>query len=448
MSAVLGVRSAGEVRTRASLRTATVAAILIAIVGGSLFGAVQISRAVARSASDLHAADEAARSGAVVRSHLALAANGSEAQQTLSISEANTALAEYRLSLRALEDNETAAAVIETGTQYADEAEVALIAVPDGLDTQDGVDALFRSAMATLDQLRRELAGEIDVIDSSYNVLGIALGLATAGLAPLVLILWARSSTRRSMEWRELSMKLEHEEALNEARNEMMRTVVHELRTPLTGISGLARVLGDPAIRDSREADEFIDMIRMEAEDMTLLTDDILASAGLEAGKLEVHIGAVDACDAATQTLSIFESRGIEIEMRCEPGTIAADDLRLRQILKNLVSNAVKYGGDPIVVEGKVDGENYLYRVTDHGPGVPLDIEQRLFTPFPHQGTGSSTNHSVGLGLAIVRELAQAMGGDASYAREAGASSFSLRLPLSYGPDSVEDGDVLAETAP
>ena len=448
MSAVLGVSSAGEVRRRASLRTATVAAILIAIVGGSLFGAVQISRAVARSASDLHAADEAARSGVVVRSHLALAANGSEAQQKLSIAEANTALAEYRLSLVALEDNEMAAGVIETGTQYADEAEAALLALPNGLDSQDGVDALFRSAMTTLDQLRRELAAEIDVIDSSYNVLGIALGLATAGLAPLVLILWARSSTRRSMEWRELSMKLEHEEALNEARNETMRTVVHELRTPLTGISGLARVLGDPAIRDSREADEFIDMIRMEAEDMTLLTDDILASAGLEAGKLEVHIGAVDACDAARQTLSIFESRGVEIATNCEPGTIAADDLRLRQILKNLVSNAVKYGADPITVEGKVDGALYVYTVTDQGPGVPLEIESRLFTPFPHQGTGSTTAHSVGLGLAIVRELTEAMGGTVSYARDTTSTSFSVMLPINMGPDSIEDGNVLAGATP
>lgn len=448
MSAVLGVRSAGEVRSRASLRTATVAAILIAIVGGSLFGAVQISRAVARSASDLHAADEAARSGVVVRSHLALAAAGSEAQQKLSISEANTALVEFRDSLESLENNDQAAGAIETGTQYADEAEAALVSIPSGLEDQAGVDALFRASVVSLNALRRALAAEIDVIDSSYNVLGIALGLATAGLAPLVLILWARSSTRRSMEWRELSMKLEHEEALNEARNEMMRTVVHELRTPLTGISGLARVLGDPAIRDSGEADEFIDMIRMEAEDMTLLTDDILASAGLEAGKLEVHIGAVDACDAATQTLSIFESRGIEISLDCQAGSIAADDLRLRQILKNLVSNAVKYGNDPILVDGKVDGASYVYRVTDHGPGVPREIESRLFMPFPHQGTGSSLAHSVGLGLAIVRELAEAMGGTVAYVRDKTTTSFSVRLPLSYGPDPIEDDDVLAGASP
>jgi two-component system OmpR family sensor kinase len=204
---------------------------------------------------------------------------------------------------------------------------------------------------------------------------------------------------------------------------------VHEFRTPLTGITGLAALLEEPPVRRSAEAAEMISMIRNEAEDMSQLTDDILTSAGLETGNLEIRVESVDVAEAAKRTVTMFERRGVSVEVACEPGAVVGDELRVRQVLKNLVSNAVKYGGPNIAVGGGVEGGFYEVAVSDDGAGVPDEILSRLFDPFPHGGKGAPSQ-SVGLGLFIVRELVGAMNGSVDYRRVDDRSVFTVRLPL------------------
>jgi signal transduction histidine kinase len=390
---------------------------------------VQLSQEVARASAQLHLADEAARAATVVRSHIALAAIGSEEQQRLSALEAESALDALTSSLAGLEASAGASDPVEAGMLFVGAARQVVDSIGSGEVDQEPADLRFHDMIASLDEMRRDLVEHIDLLDSSYNVLGIILGVATVGLAPLVLVLWTRSIARKTMEVRELSLQLKHESDLRDAHNSVLRTVVHEFRTPLTGITGLAALLEEPSVRRSSEAAEMVGMIRNEAEDMSQLTDDILTSAGLETGHLEIRVESVDLPEAVKRTVTMFERRGVGVEVACEPGAVIGDELRVRQIMKNLVSNAVKYGGPNITVSGEVVGGFYEVSVADDGDGVPDEIQDRLFEPFPHGGNGAPSQ-SVGLGLFIVHELVEAMSGGVEYARVDGTSIFTVRLPL------------------
>jgi signal transduction histidine kinase len=416
-------------RLSLGIRPALIAAALVAVTAGALFGAVQLSQSVARASVQLHNADEAARAATVVRSHIALAALGSEDQQQLSAQEAKSALAALNQSLAQLEGSPDASDSFERGLSFAAAASEIVESMETVAIDQDAVDLQFRAMMASLDEFRLGLVAYVDLLSSSYKALGILLGVATVGLAPLVLVVWTRSMARKSMEVRELSLQLKHEGDLRDAHFSVLRTVVHEFRTPLTGISGLASVLEDPSLRASADAAEMVVMIRTEAEDMSQLTDDILASAMLETGQLEIRVESVEVAEVAKRALAMFQSRGIDIDMSVDSGTVVADEFRLRQILKNLVSNAVKYGGPNIRVTGAELLDSYELKVEDDGTGVPDEIRNRLFNPFPHGGKGAPSQ-SVGLGLFIVSELALAMDGSVSHERTDGLTTFTVRLPL------------------
>jgi signal transduction histidine kinase len=416
-------------RLSLGIRPALIAAAVVAVTAGALFGAVQLSQNVARASVDLHNADEAGRAATVARSHIALAALGSEDQQDLSAQEATAALAALDDSLASLEGTPDADDAVAKGMRFAEAAREAIDSIGTGEVSQAEVDVRFRELISSLDEFRLGLVAYLDLMGSAYNVLGIVLGIATVGLAPLVLVIWTRSMARKTIEVRELSLQLKHEEDIRDAHNSVLRTVVHEFRTPLTGISGLAAVLEDPSLRASAEAAEMIGMIRTEAEDMSQLTDDILASAGLETGQLEIRVEPIDVSEVADRALAMFHRRGIEIDVTLDPAAVIADEFRLRQILKNLVSNAVKYGGARIRVTGTETLDSYELVVADDGPGVPDTIIEQLFDPFPHGGKGAPSQ-SVGLGLFIVRELCEAMGGSVVYERVDDITTFTVALPL------------------
>ncbi len=212
--------------------------------------------------------------------------------------------------MASLEGTPDADDVIANGALFAEAAREAVGSIGSGEISQEEVDLRFRELISSLDRLRLGLVAYLDLMGSAYNVLGIVLGIATVGLAPLVLVIWTRSMARKTIEVRELSLQLKHEGEVRDAHNSVLRTVVHEFRTPLTGISGLAAVLEDPSLRASAEAAEMIGMIRTEAEDMSQLTDDILASAGLESGQLEIRVEPIDVSEVADRALGDVPSPG------------------------------------------------------------------------------------------------------------------------------------------
>jgi two-component system OmpR family sensor kinase len=109
---------------------------------------------------------------------------------------------------------------------------------------------------------------------------------------------------------------------------------------------------------------------------------------------------------------------------------INADQLRTRQILRNLLSNARRWGGDNIRVSAQEIGATAVLIVADDGPGVPSDVETRLFTRYIHEGDNPLTAGSIGLGLSVVKILAEGMAGEVRYERSGGWTRFVVELPL------------------
>jgi signal transduction histidine kinase len=143
---------------------------------------------------------------------------------------------------------------------------------------------------------------------------------------------------------------------------------------------------------------------------------------------------------------------GVEIDVDCEPGIVRADRLRFRQVLRNLLSNARKYGGPQLRVEGHALEGKFVCTIADNGDGIPQELEHRLFQRYIHRGHQPLVLGSVGLGLSIVHALSEGMGGVVRYERADGWTRFVVTLPLvalarTDEPADVEADDDLFETA-
>jgi signal transduction histidine kinase len=131
---------------------------------------------------------------------------------------------------------------------------------------------------------------------------------------------------------------------------------------------------------------------------------------------------------------------GGHIETIAEEALVHVDRMRQRQVLRNLISNARKYGGPEIRLTGRVAGDMYEWVVADNGDGVPKEIEERLFQRFVHRGSLVTAPGGVGIGLSIVRALVEGMGGAIDYSRVGGWTEFRVTVPLSEA-GAFADGD-------
>ncbi len=226
------------------------------------------------------------------------------------------------------------------------------------------------------------------------------------------------------------------------AKTEFLATTSHEIRTPLNGILGMTQVLLagrqlDPTLRSR------IELVHGAGETMKALVDDILDVAKMETGELRIQTGEMDLKrlleDAVTVWTGQAETKriGIAFDLADCPGHIIADEVRLRQIIFNLMSNAIKFTDRGQVrleafAEERDDGEQLVVRVTDSGIGIPADRMDDIFESFRQVDGGVTRRHGgTGLGLAICRSLARAMGGDVTAASTLGTgSTFTLAIPL------------------
>jgi signal transduction histidine kinase len=217
---------------------------------------------------------------------------------------------------------------------------------------------------------------------------------------------------------------------LMRAKDEFVASVSHELRTPLTAVVGYARELAEfPERFAPTEISAMIRTIADQSCDVAAIIDDLLVAARSEIGSVRLLSERVDLrleVQAASQTLS-DKAGGIRI-----PGTTAValgDRLRVRQILRNLLANAVRHGGPEVLVEITPEGDMVGVSVADDGPGIPLSDRSYLFDPYFH-GEGATTQPaSIGLGLTVSLKLAQMMGGDLTYKAAEPGSVFRLILP-------------------
>jgi signal transduction histidine kinase len=231
--------------------------------------------------------------------------------------------------------------------------------------------------------------------------------------------------------------------SLSERRADFVSAVTHELRTPLTTFRMYAEMLSEGMVGDESRRRQYLDTLRIEADRLTHLVENVLAYARLERGGLGNRIQCVTAdqlLSAATTRLGDRAGQAeLELALTVAPDAVSAvvlaDPSAVEQILFNLVDNACKYaanGSRPrIELTAHVAGEDFVLRVSDYGPGISPAQQARLFQPFRKSADQAAiTAPGVGLGLSLSRRLARDMQGDLRYdGMGATGAAFELRLP-------------------
>ena len=228
------------------------------------------------------------------------------------------------------------------------------------------------------------------------------------------------------------------EEALADlirAKDAFIASISHELRTPLTAVVGLSAEMTDGEMSQSEKA-ELMQLILDQSREMTFIVEDLLVAARAEIGTVSVEQVRVDLLDEMTATLET-----VEVGLAPLPAhlpTVLADPARVRQILRNLLTNLNRYGGPNRRVIGGESGARAWVEVRDDGAGVSGLDSERIFQPYSSAHTG--VTGSVGLGLSVARQLAELMSGTLTYRRDQGESVFRLELPLADIPDQEPSG--------
>ena len=228
-------------------------------------------------------------------------------------------------------------------------------------------------------------------------------------------------------------------EAASRAKSQFLAVMSHEIRTPMNGILGMAQAMQGDVLPDVQR--ERLRVISECGESLLTILNDILDLSKVEAGKLELEAAPFDLRRALSGLIATYgaaaEDRGLAItlDMDGAAGTYRGDPTRLRQIVGNLVSNALKFtdqGG--VAIKARRTGEALRIEVTDTGQGMGDETLARIFRPFAQEDASTTRKYGgTGLGLSIVRQLAQLMGGDVSVASRVGAGScFTVVLPLPW----------------
>jgi PAS domain S-box-containing protein len=241
---------------------------------------------------------------------------------------------------------------------------------------------------------------------------------------------------------RELANSKAAAEQASAAKSHFLANMSHEIRTPMNAILGFTDVLRRGLATDAADAQRYLDTIHTSGEHLLGLINDILDLSKVESGKLEIEQTEVSAVQLVADVLTVLSVRAEEKNLRLSfaiegriPPSIHSDSTRLRQILTNLVGNAIKFtetGGVSIGLRHDVfDGEsNLVFDVRDTGVGIPDESLARIFDPFT-QADSSVTRKfgGTGLGLTISRRFAQALGGDIAVSSQLGEGSvFSVRI--------------------
>lgn len=424
--------------------------LVLLVVIGLVFSVAYGSQRITTSASSLHDADESLRSATVVRAQLALAghmaavdeSNGSNSAEFIdySLAEADKAMANLEDGLALLEqdgllDAEALAAADDFREAVHD---ATLLIATQGYNPQaiqEPLSVTFDGLAARISAVRDSLSRRVASSDQLLGQVGNVARFFVAFLVPAAVILIYRELTRRQQRQSELETRLEAERQLNLAQEQFIANASHELRTPLTSIMGMSMMLAEEdEVKAIPRIAELVKYIVGESEELARMVEDLLTVARLDAGALTYTFEDMAAHTELDDMANSLSRNGMNVQVDAERATIRADRIRFRQVIRNLLSNARKYGGDNIRIEGRVDGRTYLCSVIDDGPGVPEELVPRLFQRFIHQGHDTASKESVGLGLSIVHSLALGMGGSITYDRREGESHFSLRMPLQGTP--------------
>ncbi len=349
------------------------------------------------------------------------------------------------------------------------------------LDFRDGRDVL--AGFAYVDVLKVGLIAQMDVAEVKVEFLeaaavAVAMGLAlvlVAALAfgrltsPMIQALEDEVLVRKRAEdaVREINASLEQrveertqqlQEAMEQvegaarAKSEFLANMSHEIRTPMNGVLGMLSLLQGTSL--SGEQVEFTKTAYHSAESLLTILNDILDYSKIESGRLELEELDFDVFEVASEVADLFatqaHNKGIEIGVRIDDRLlpwVKGDSTRLRQVLANLVGNAVKFttDGEVFIWLDKVgdEGENRIqFKVVDTGVGIAEENLARIFESFSQEDSSTTRKFGgTGLGLSISQRLVELMGGKLIVESKLGEGSqfmFSLPLPLAAQPERID----------
>lgn len=361
-------------------------------------------------------------------------------------------------AIRVVDDLEQRLAEFNLDAEVAGAAIAESRAVIDALQTGDVADAgllLSTDALGAYETLRDTVAADRDVTVARLTEaqgfaqkLGTVAGFLVGLLAPAIAIFAYWRIARRQLDKAQVEMdsRLKAEKRVLKAKDEFIANISHELRTPLTSIYGFSEILVEQGLIDPDEAQSLITVINEESAELNRMVEDLLTIARDEAGTIAYNPADVDLAEEIATVVRPFSRSGTGLSVSSPSMLVTADQLRTRQILRNLLSNARRWGGDNIRVSAQQIGATAVVTVADDGAGVPPDVESRLFTRYIHEGDNPLTAGSIGLGLSVVKILAEGMAGEVWYERSGGWTRFVVELPLAVAVAAPETADHPAET--
>ncbi len=261
-----------------------------------------------------------------------------------------------------------------------------------------------------------------------------------------------RDVTERTFLEVDLRAAKDAAEGANRAKSAFLANMSHEIRTPMNAILGFSQILRDsPAL--TPELREHVDVISRSGEHLLALINDILEMSKIEAGQAKVNLATLDLDALIRDVQLMFElrvrSKGLGFEVVQAPDLprfVTSDESKLRQILINLLGNAIKFTDrGAVILRADTQGDDRIvFSVEDTGPGIDEDERSNLFRPFSQARAGLATGGGTGLGLAISREFACLLEGDLRVESESGVGSVftvEVRAPAADPPEPTTTRD-------
>lgn len=412
-------------RARSLLAALLAGAVLVLVA--AQFTNVTVASHIARNADRLQWANSTLGSAALARAAAGQAAifegldeagiDRSEALQT-----AVGELADTRARFRAY---------IDQAPVPVDSAVTAFLKTleADPLD-MDAVDAAYWPVADWLSALQDRIRADIASSQASAARLWVGIRLAITLILPIMAILFYRRRAAAKLREARLKMdaEVEAQREISRAKDEFVSAMSHEIRTPLTGILGFSEMLVDSP-PDAGADRDLVGIINAEANDLSRMVDDFIIASRLVGAGVAVDIRPTELGTIVSESIRRMRRLGADVAVEGEASPAMADSGRVAHILNNLLSNALRHGGDRIAVVMSDSATDASVTVIDDGDGVPDNMADRLFARFAHRSADVVVSGSLGLGLWVARELARMMGGDVTYERRGSTTRFTLALP-------------------